>query len=119
MTLQRQSKEDWCLPELLRVKARILTAFGELDKAKAIRREARENAHAIGARSFELRIVNDWAEAAMAEGNIEETIELLGPIYKSFEDKDATEDLKRSARLLNAAEANRVEYRMIERNLSK
>ena len=106
-TLQRESKEEWCLPELLRVKARILTAFGELDNAKAILSKARENAHAICARSFELKIVNDWAEAAMAEGNIEEAIELLGAIYKSFEDKDATEDLKRCARLFTAASANR------------
>jgi predicted ATPase/DNA-binding winged helix-turn-helix (wHTH) protein len=44
LTLQRQSKEDWCQPELLRVKARIRTALGELDEANAILVRARENA---------------------------------------------------------------------------
>jgi len=119
LKLQRQTKENWCFPELLRVKAQIMAAHGEGCHALSILGNAREHALAIGARSFELRVVNDMAEAAIISGSSEDAIQRLRPLYENFEDKDATEDLKRSARLLSAAEANRVEYRMIERNLSK
>jgi hypothetical protein len=60
-----------------------------------------------------------WLRRRSSQETLRRQIQLLRPIYENFEDKDATEDLKRSARLLNAAEANRAEYRMIERNLSK
>jgi predicted ATPase/DNA-binding winged helix-turn-helix (wHTH) protein len=107
LTLQRQSKENWCLPELLRVKARIMAARGELDAAWSVLDRACESAVMIGARSLELRIVNDMAELAISEGNNEEAVELLVPVYESFGDRTATEDLKRSACLLTAAGANR------------
>jgi predicted ATPase/DNA-binding winged helix-turn-helix (wHTH) protein len=106
-TLQRESKENWCLPELLRVKAQTMAALGERDHARAMLGGARENALAIGARSLELRIVNDMAEMAIDEGNNREAVEILVPVYESFEERAATEDLKRSARLLTAAGANR------------
>jgi hypothetical protein len=107
LTLQTQSKEIWCLPELLRVKALIIAALGERDVARAMLRRARENALTIGARTLELRIVNELAQMAIADGNNEEAVKLLVPVYKTFGDGTATEDLKRSARLLTAAGANR------------
>jgi tetratricopeptide (TPR) repeat protein len=102
-TLQRQLKENWCLPELLRVKARVLAALREPDHARAIFGRARENALAIGARSFELRIVNDLVEMAMAAGDNCEAAQLLAPVYESFDEAAATKDLRKSARLLAAA----------------
>jgi predicted ATPase len=106
-TLQRQSKEMWCLPELLRLKANTMAALGERDHARAIRGRAREKAITIGARSLELRIVNDMAQIAIAEGKHKEAVELLMPVYDSFEERTATEDLKRCGSLLIAAGANR------------
>jgi predicted ATPase len=106
-TLQRHSKENWCLPELLRVKAQTMAALGERDLARAMLGRARENALTIGARTLELRIVNDMTQMAIADGNDEEAVELLVPVYESFGEGTATEDLKRSARLLTAAGANR------------
>jgi hypothetical protein len=70
-------------------------------------RRARENALTIGARTLELRIVNDMTQMAIADGNNEEAVELLVPVHKTFGDGTATEDLKRSARLLTAAGASR------------
>jgi predicted ATPase len=102
LTLQRQTKENWCLPELLRVKALTMDALGERDHARTMLGRARENALAIGARTLELRILNDLARMAAAAGNNAAAVELLGPVYASFEEKAATEDLKRSARLLTA-----------------
>ncbi|KJC37094.1 hypothetical protein UP09_27955 [Bradyrhizobium sp. LTSP885] len=106
-TLQRQSKENWCLPELLRVKAQTIAALGMRDHARVMLGRARENARAIGARTLELRIMNDMAQMAIAEGNNEEAVGFLVPVYESFGDGTATEDLKRSACLLTAAGANR------------
>jgi tetratricopeptide (TPR) repeat protein len=107
-TLQRQSNENWCLPELLRVKAQTMAALGEKDPARAMLARARENALTIGARTLELRILNDMVEMALAEGNEREAVELLAPVYESFVEGASTEDLKRSARLLTAAGANRL-----------
>jgi tetratricopeptide (TPR) repeat protein len=108
LALQRETKENWCLPELLRVKARILAALGKPVDAWAVLYKARENAFTIGARSLELRIVNDMAQMASDEGNDREALDLLLPMYANFEDGEATEDLRRSGRMLAAARAKRV-----------
>jgi predicted ATPase/DNA-binding winged helix-turn-helix (wHTH) protein len=107
LTLLRQTKENWCLPELLRLKAQTIAALGERHRARAMLARARENALAIGARTLELRIVNDMAQLAIAEGNSEMAAKLLVPLYESFEERNSTEDLKRSVRLLAEAGANR------------
>jgi predicted ATPase/DNA-binding winged helix-turn-helix (wHTH) protein len=107
LALQRETKENWCLPELLRVKARILAALGKPIDAWAVLYEARENAFTIGARSLELRIANDLAQMAITEGNNAQAVELLAPLYESFGGRTATEDLKRSARLLAEASIDR------------
>jgi predicted ATPase/DNA-binding winged helix-turn-helix (wHTH) protein len=108
LALQRETKENWCLPELLRVKARILAALGKPVDAWAVLYKARENAFTIGARSLELRIVNDMAQMASDEGNDREALDLLLPMYANFEDREATEDLRRSGRMLAAARVKRV-----------
>lgn len=95
------------IDHLDRVKARTVAALGQRDHGRVMLGRARENALAIGARSLELRIVNDMAEIAVAQGNNEEAITLLAPLYESFEDGSATEDLKRSARLLTTAREQR------------
>jgi predicted ATPase/DNA-binding winged helix-turn-helix (wHTH) protein len=108
LTLQRRTKENWCLPELLRVKAQIAGARGDRDRATAMLARAREKALTSGARSLELRIVNDMAQMASDEGNNREAVDLLLPMYANFEDGEATEDLRRSGRMLAAARAKRV-----------
>jgi predicted ATPase len=105
LELQRQTKENWCVPELLRVKALTLTALGERDHARGMLSRARENAVTIGARTLELRIVNDMARMAIDADKHQEVVNLLGPVYESFEDTGATEDLRTSARMLAAARA--------------
>ena len=111
LELQRQTKENWCLPELLRVKALTLTALGERDHARGMLSRARENAVTIGARTLELRIVNDMARMAIDADEYQEVVDLLGPVYESFEDTGATEDLRTSACMLAAARAERAAAR--------
>ncbi|MCU1321789.1 MAG: Signal transduction response regulator / Tetratricopeptide repeat-containing protein [Acidobacteriaceae bacterium] len=107
LKLQRQSKENWCLPELLRVKAGIMAALGERVQARKMLASALRKAVAIGARSLQLRIVNDIAQMAIAAGNKKEAVDLLLPVYESYAERASTEDLKRCARLL-AASTSRV-----------
>ena len=64
LALQRRSKENWCVAELLRVKGRTLAATGEGDLARATLGEASERALAIGARIFALRAANELARLA-------------------------------------------------------
>jgi predicted ATPase/DNA-binding winged helix-turn-helix (wHTH) protein len=107
LKLQRESKENWCLPELLRIRAQILAAFGQRDHANATLASARENALVIGARSLEVRILNDMAHMAIADGNKEKATKLLLPVFASFEEGNGTKDRKTSARLLAEAGAHR------------
>ena len=68
LTLRRLTRENWCLPELLRVKARTMAAIGECVHARRILVRARENAVAIGARMLEWRILDEESEMAFADG---------------------------------------------------
>jgi predicted ATPase/DNA-binding winged helix-turn-helix (wHTH) protein len=107
LKLQEETKENWYLPELQRVKAKIMLLLGEQEDASALLAIARASARKTGARSFDLRIVNDMAQMAITKGNTHEVLELLTPVYECFEERTATEDLKQSARLLDAAQAKR------------
>ncbi len=104
-TLQRLTEENWCLPELLRIKAQILAVLGEQRRACTLLARARSKALKIGARYLELRIVNDLAGIAIADGSNEKAVKLLKPLYETFGEKTVTEDLRRSAQLLTAAGA--------------
>ena len=99
----QQSKETWCLPELLRVKARTMAALGRRGDARAILGAARGHALAMGGRSFELRIVNDMARMAIADGKGEDAAGLLVTFQEGTEERDGTADLGELARLLTAA----------------
>jgi predicted ATPase/DNA-binding winged helix-turn-helix (wHTH) protein len=81
LTLQRQTKESWCLPELLRIKARILAASGQQKRAGAMLADARMEALGSGARSLELRILEDMTILAVTEPNAERSLERPVPIW--------------------------------------
>jgi predicted ATPase/DNA-binding winged helix-turn-helix (wHTH) protein len=72
LKLQRQSKENWCLPELLRVKARIMAASGDRERARTLLARAHANALMIGARLLKHRIVSDMENMKMVRKNSEE-----------------------------------------------
>src|SRR5262249_5537879 len=58
---QIQQNERWCRPELLRIKASILRRTGQLSAMESTLHDALEEAHAIGALSFEIKVANDLA----------------------------------------------------------
>jgi predicted ATPase/DNA-binding winged helix-turn-helix (wHTH) protein len=102
LALQRQLQESWCLSELLRVKARLMAGLGKRGYARALLGNARKEAVTTGAKTLELRIVNDMVQMASAEENEREAMQLLRPLYASFADGEVTEDLMLSSRLLAA-----------------
>jgi tetratricopeptide (TPR) repeat protein len=67
LDLRLRTQENWCLPELLRIKARILAHLGEREDAHQVIVEARECAERAGAQSFEARILVDMVQMAEAD----------------------------------------------------
>jgi predicted ATPase/DNA-binding winged helix-turn-helix (wHTH) protein len=67
LDLRMQTQENWCLPELLRIKARILVHLGERGDAHQVIAEARRRAELAGARSFKVRILVDMVQMAEAD----------------------------------------------------
>jgi hypothetical protein len=85
--LQVRTQEVWCLPELLRIKARILRHLGQDGAAHDIIAEARERAELAGARSFEMRILEEMVRMAFADSDLKATFALHCSL-KELEDKD-------------------------------
>ena len=79
LALQRESTESWCLPELLRVKARVMAVDGERDLSLTLLGRARASALTIGARTLEARIVGDMSRMAVAGSDREGAATLLAP----------------------------------------
>jgi predicted ATPase/DNA-binding winged helix-turn-helix (wHTH) protein len=102
---QAQQQERWCRPELQRIKASILHRGGHRNAAVCLLREARDEARAIGAVSFELRVANDLAACYMASGRGNDAIRLLRPVYGRFTEGFVTRDLRIAADLLQRASA--------------
>ena len=101
LALLHQSQESWCLPELLRVKARTLRALGERDLARGVLGRARESAQTIGARSLEMRIISDIAQMANPDGDRTEAAMSLAPPREAFDvGTDAEDHNKAVLRLL-------------------
>jgi hypothetical protein len=67
LDLRLQTQENWCLPELLRIKARILVHLGERGDALQVIAEAKKCAERAGARSFKARILVDMVQMAEAD----------------------------------------------------
>jgi len=98
----RRNQENWCLPELLRIKGDILcldrgadTAVEEqfLESLAAARRQ--------GALSWELRTAISLARLWRDQGRTDEVRRMLPPIHRRFREGFATADLKAAKELLD------------------
>jgi predicted ATPase/DNA-binding winged helix-turn-helix (wHTH) protein len=67
LDLRLRTHENWCLPELLRIKARVLVHLGERGDAHQVIAEAKKRAELANARSFEVRILKDMVQMAEAD----------------------------------------------------
>ena len=77
MAEAERREEMWCLPELLRLKARYVLRQGGPDPARALRDRATQLAQQFQLRSWELRIAIDEAVLLRRDGKPTEAIALL------------------------------------------
>jgi predicted ATPase len=100
----RQNEERWCVPELLRIKGRVLARTGEAATAPAedALRQAIEEARRQGALSWELRAALCLAQLHVARGEGEAARALVAPVYARFTEGFDTADLV-AARALTEA----------------
>lgn len=98
--LARAQSEDWCLPELLRIRASILATEGQADEAEPLLLESMALAQEIGAMSWRLRAASDLAHLWRAQSRARDAREMLLPIYSQFTEGFETSDLVIAADLL-------------------
>jgi predicted ATPase len=100
---QVRQNERWCRPELLRIKAAILRRAGQHSASESTLNEALQEAHAIGALSFELRVGNDLAAHYVKFDRRDDAVHLLLPIFRRFSEGFGTKDLVVASQLLKVA----------------
>lgn len=100
LAVAHAQNEGWCLPEVLRVQASILTARRATDEAEALLARSIAVAQEVGALSWRLRSANDLATLWRARSRPEDARQLLLPIYNEFSEGFATRDLKVAADLI-------------------
>ncbi|WP_426130662.1 ATP-binding protein [Pararhizobium sp. PWRC1-1] len=95
---------DLCyLPELLRVKASLLSSTQSSDEdVEACLRLAIGKSATMGARAWELRTATDLAVLWTADGRLREARALLKPIFEYFDEGLDTTDVKAAKTLLEA-----------------
>lgn len=103
----RAHDERWCMPEVLRIQASIMTARGNLDAAEAVLVESITIAREIGGLSWRLRAASDLAQLWRSRSRVDDARDLLLPIYADFTEGFATRDLVVAADLLAATTAPR------------
>ena len=86
--LQRLTRENWCLPELLRIKARIFRHLDEHEDARKAIAEARKCAEVTGALSFQVRILRDMVQMAEIDQDQEAVSALRRSLAKIADEDD-------------------------------
>ena len=97
-------EERWCMPELLRLKGKLLLADGSLAvaaAAEACYRQALEGARLQEALSWELRAATSLARLWQELGRKEEAHELLSSVYRRFSEGFETRDLRTARALID------------------
>lgn len=97
----RGNGEAFALPELLRLRARIVQHYGpdQLGEAERLLDEALDISRKQGARAWELRSAHDLAELWLAQGKIRQALALLGSLREAFVEGWDTADLRELERL--------------------
>lgn len=101
LEIARAQNEGWCLPEVLRVRASLLTARADTGKAEELLVRAMEHAERNGALSWKLRAAIDLANIWASQSRPESVSNLLVPIFKEFSEGFGTRDLLLAADLIN------------------
>ena len=94
-------EEMWCLPELLRLKARQAITQGRPDLARSVRAKAMQLAQHFQLRSWELRIAIDEAALLHRDGNSGEAVSLLKAVMAAIPEPGDTPDWRRASSLIS------------------
>ena len=92
--------EQWCKPELLRIRASIALARGEPDEAEPLLLASMRLAETIGASSWRLRAATDLARLFCDRQRADDGRELLQSVLGEFTEGFETHDLVLAADLL-------------------
>ena len=98
----------WCLPELLRIKGRLLQlegTHGAIEAAEDHFKQALELARQQEALSWELRAATSLAELWHRRGKTAEADQLLSSVYNRFTEGFETADLKAARALIDELRA--------------
>jgi predicted ATPase/DNA-binding winged helix-turn-helix (wHTH) protein len=100
LLVQARTDERYGLPELMRIRAKVLDMRGRRDLAEAELQEALAKCVAMSARSLQLRVACDLADLWISQGRERQVAKLLAPIYEAFSEGHGTQDLRRASALL-------------------
>jgi predicted ATPase len=98
--LALDQNDQWCLPEIRRIHAGLLSAQGRHDDAEVLLRRALDLSAAIGALSWELRAACDLARLWRARSRGAEALRLLRRVLDRFSEGWGTRDHVAAAQLL-------------------
>ncbi|MCA1371159.1 winged helix-turn-helix domain-containing protein [Bradyrhizobium sp. BRP14] len=104
IALSASTGETWCMPELLRIKADLLSkesTHRTAEAAEALYMQALDLARRQGALSWELRAATALAEHWLRTDQGAKAAGVLAPVYRRFKDGFATCDLLKARTLLN------------------
>jgi tetratricopeptide (TPR) repeat protein len=96
-----RTRQLWWLPEVLRIKGKILLLSQQDEAAKDHFGRALHLAHRQGALSWELRIATSLARLLRDQGHCAEARQLLASVYGRFTEGFGTADLLAARRLLD------------------
>jgi predicted ATPase/DNA-binding response OmpR family regulator/class 3 adenylate cyclase len=103
IAISEQTGEYWCLAEILRVKAGLLSAAERAsDQVEILFAKSLEIARGQQARCWELRTACDLASFWQSKGRAIEALHLLQPIYAQFTEGFDSADLRHAKQILDS-----------------
>jgi predicted ATPase len=107
IAISEETGEHYCLAEILRVKASLLSETnGSGDQVEIFLVKSLEIARTQQARCWELRTACDLASLWQRDGRTREAMRLLQPIYAQFTEGFDTADLQRAKLILDCLKPN-------------
>jgi predicted ATPase len=101
MVREDRTREHWCTPELLRVRATIAIAAGDEAKGEGYLSDALAMATKHGALAWRLKIASSLAKLRLSRGHPIEARQILEPVYKAITEGFDTVDVRSAKRLLD------------------
>jgi DNA-binding response OmpR family regulator/class 3 adenylate cyclase/predicted ATPase len=107
IAISKETGEHWCLAEILRIKAGLLSATDRAgDQVESLFAESLEIARGQQARCWELRTACDLASLWESKGRAKEALQLLQPVYAQFTEGFDTADLRHAKLILDSLKPN-------------